>query len=75
MCNVCKTRKKHEYFKTFCPNCNNNMEINHLSYMQPLKNELPSADDVLFVFYDFETSQDMKISETVRVHDPILVCL
>jgi len=43
--------------------------------MQPLKNELPSADDVLFVFYDFETTQDTKISETARVHVPILVCL
>jgi len=31
--------------------------------MQPLKNELPSADAVLFVFYDFETTQDTKINE------------
>jgi len=36
--------------------------------MQPLKNELHSADKVLFVFYDFETTQDTKISETARVH-------
>jgi len=52
-----------------------NMEINHLCYMQPLKNEVPSADNVLFVFYDFETTQDTKISETTKLHDPILVCL
>jgi len=43
--------------------------------MQPLKNEVPSADDVLFVFYDFETSQDTKISETAKLHVPILICL
>ena len=43
--------------------------------MQPLNNELPSADDVLIVFYDFETTQDTKISEAAKLHDPILVCL
>ena len=43
--------------------------------MQPLKNEVPSADNVLFVFYDFETTQDTKISETAKLHEPILVCL
>jgi len=75
VCNVCVTRKNHECFKPFCSNCNKNMEINHLCYMQPLKNVVPSADNVLFVFYDFETTQDTKISETARVHVPILVCL
>ena len=43
--------------------------------MQPLKNELPSADNVLFVFYDIETTQDIKISETAKLHVPLLVCL
>ena len=43
--------------------------------MHPLKNEVPSADNVLFVFYDFETTQDTKISETTKLHEPILVCL
>jgi hypothetical protein len=28
--------------------------------MKPLKNEVPRSDDVLFVFYDFETTQDTK---------------
>jgi len=50
VCNACVTRKNHECFKPFCPNCNKNMEINHLCYMEPLKNEVPSADNVLFVF-------------------------
>jgi len=75
VCNVCVTRKNHECFEPCCVNCNKNMEINHLCYMQPLKNELPSAGKVLFVFYDFETTQDRKISETAKLHVPIPVCL
>jgi len=50
VCKACVTRKNQECFKPYCPKCNKNMEINHLCYMQPLKNELPNADDVLFVF-------------------------
>jgi len=41
--------------------------------MQPLKNELHCADDVLFVFYDFENTQDTKINETAKL--PVLICL
>ena len=43
--------------------------------MHPLTDEVPSADKVLFVFYDFEATQDTKISETAKLHEPILVCL
>ena len=77
VCNVCvtTTTKNHECFKPFCANCKKNMEINHLCYMQPLKNELHSADDVLFVFYDFKTTQDTKVNESATLHVPILVCL
>ena len=41
--------------------------------MQPLKKELPRSDDVLFVFYDFETTQDTKFSKNANEHIPILV--
>ena len=51
------------------------MERNHLCYMQPLKNELRSSDDVLFVFYDFDTTQDTKFNESATLLVPILVCL
>jgi hypothetical protein len=34
--------------------------------MHPLKNLLLRSDDVLFVFYDFETTQDTKVSERVQ---------
>jgi hypothetical protein len=43
--------------------------------MQPLKNELPCSDNVLFVFYDFETTQDTKFSENATEHIPKLVCV
>jgi len=43
--------------------------------MQPLKNESPLSDDVLFVFCDFETTQDTRFSDNATVHIPILVCL
>jgi len=43
--------------------------------MKPLKNELPRSDDALFVFYDFETTQDTKVSDKTNVHIPMLVCL
>jgi hypothetical protein len=42
--------------------------------MKPLSNELPRSDNVLFVFYDFETTQDSKISDSATVHIPNLVC-
>jgi len=43
--------------------------------MKPLVNELPRSDNILFVFYDFETTQDTKISDSATVHIPNLVCL
>ena len=43
--------------------------------MKPLLNDLPRSDNVLFVFYDFETTQDTKISDSATVHIPNLVCL
>ena len=43
--------------------------------MAPLENKLPKSDNVLFVFYDFETTQDTRISDSVTLHVPNLVCL
>ena len=41
--------------------------------MKPLINELPRSDDVLYVFYDFETTQDTNFSDSATVHAPNLV--
>jgi hypothetical protein len=43
--------------------------------MQPLKNELPRSDNILFVFCDFQTKQDTKFSENCTKHTPNLVCV
>jgi ribosomal protein L37E len=47
-----------------------------------LKNRLPLNDNVLYVFYDFETTQDTEIAQdaaaadsATRLHVPNLVCL
>jgi len=43
--------------------------------MKPLVKELPKSDNVLFVFYEFETTQDTKFSDSATEHIPNLVCL
>jgi len=74
-CNTFISDKKHECFKPHCTIGNQNREIGHFCFMQPLKNELPRGYDVLYVFYDFETTQDTKFSENATQHIPILVCI
>jgi len=67
--------REHECFKSFCGNCQKNREYGHLCYMAPLAKKLPKSDNVLFVFYDFETTQDTRISDSATLHVPNLVCL
>jgi hypothetical protein len=43
--------------------------------MQPLKNELPRSDKVLFLFYDFEITQDTKFSENASERISNLLCV
>jgi G:T-mismatch repair DNA endonuclease (very short patch repair protein) len=43
--------------------------------MAPLALEMPSSDKVLYVFYDFETTQDTPFSEAATIHVPNLVCV
>ena len=61
--------------KRWCDNSGVNKEIGHLCFMRPLLNKLFVSDTVLFVFYDFETTQDTKYSDSATVHVPNLVCL
>jgi len=68
-------KKNHEYFKPSCANCRRNVEIGHLCYISPLKHEVPRSDNVLFVFYDFETTQDTKLTESATLHIPNVVCV
>jgi len=43
--------------------------------MGRLKNVLPAGDRVLYLFYDFETTQNTRYSETATLHIPNLLCL
>jgi hypothetical protein len=43
--------------------------------MAPLLPEMPSSDKVLNVFYDFETTQDTKVTQIATLHVPNLVCV
>jgi len=66
---------KHECFKQFCSICQQNREAGHYCYMRPLVNELPRNDNFFFVFSDFETTQDTRLSESSTVQIPNLVCI
>ena len=55
--------------------CQQNREARHFCYMHPLKNELSRSDNVLFAFYNFETTQDTRLTVSTTVHNPNLVCL
>jgi len=77
-CTVCDrfiTLNKHEFFKPYCKNCDQNKEAGRFCYMNSLKNELPRNDEVLFVFYDFKKTQDTKFSDKANVYIPMLVYL
>ena len=50
-------RENHECLKPYCATCKRNVEIGNFCYMPTLKNNVPLNDNVLFVFYDFETTQ------------------
>jgi len=62
-------------FQTVLENCQQNRKIGHLCYMRPLANELPNTYNVLCVFYDLETTQDTKFSDSATEHIPNLECL
>ena len=43
--------------------------------MSPLSDKVPRSDKVLFIFYDFETTQDKKSGDTSFEYVPNLVCV
>jgi hypothetical protein len=67
--------RKYECGKHFYETCKAVKERQHFCYMQPLEKVLPSADGVLYVFYDFETTQNTRYSNTAWLHVPNLVCI
>jgi hypothetical protein len=67
----------HVCYQRFCENCKQDRDVNHMSYMRPLKNALPVAGDkVLYVFYYFETTQNIKCHDNkASLHVPNLLCV
>jgi len=75
-CGWLVTQGNHECNKQFCENCNQNRDVDHLCYMRPLKSALPSAgDNVVYVFYDFETTQNTRHTDKAWLHVPNFVCV
>jgi len=73
-CGAFITKKKHNCNKRYCKNCGENKEIGQLCFVRPLLNKLPVSDRVLFIIYNFETTQDTKYSDSATAHVPNLVC-
>jgi hypothetical protein len=70
------TDANHEYHKQFCEKCKLNRDVDHMCYMRPLRDALPAVGDkVLYVFYDFETTQNTRCSDKATLHIPNLVCV
>jgi hypothetical protein len=70
------TDANHECNKRFCENCKQNRDVNHMCYLRPLRVALPDVGDkVLYVFYDFENTQNTRCSDKATLHIPNLVCV
>jgi hypothetical protein len=65
----------HECYKRYCSHCLKNRELGHSCFMSPVSDRAPRCDKVLFVFYDFETTQNTKCTDTSFEHVPNLVCV
>jgi len=69
------TYENHECNKLFCAICKQNRDVGILCYMRPLMDALPFAGDkLLYVFYDFETTQNMRYLDKATLNVPYLVC-
>jgi hypothetical protein len=51
MCNKFIMDKRHERFKPFCTVHQQNREISHFCFMQPLKNKMPRSDVLCFIIF------------------------
>ena len=59
----------------YCHTCKQNRATGHLCYMRQLKDVLPAnAGNVLYIFYDFQTSQNKTYYDIKKEHVPNLAC-
>lgn len=67
--------RAHESGKRYCDLRNAYRDIDYLRFIQPLKNLLPPNDEVLYVFHEYETTRNMRYSDTAKEHYPNLTCI
>jgi hypothetical protein len=73
-CGAIVTRRNHECNQRYCETCNQKRDVGRLYFIRPLKDVLPNnADSELYVFYDFETTQNKRYSDTAKAHEPKIV--
>ena len=66
-CGALLSGMPHDCSKRYCHTCKQNRATGHLCYMRTLKNALPvNAENVLYIFYDFETTQNKTYSDTAK---------
>jgi hypothetical protein len=65
--------KNHEYNTRFFSHYLKNKELGHRCYISPLADKAPRDERVLFIFYDFATTQNTKCTDTSFEHVPNLM--
>ena len=65
----------HECYKRYCSQYLKKRDLGHRCYISPLSDRASCSDKVLFVFYDFETTQNTKCSDNSFQHVPNLMCV
>ena len=75
-CGALQSGMTYDCSKRYCYTFKQIRATGHLCYMRPLKDVLPGkANNVLYIFYDFETTQIKTYSDTATEHVPNLVCV
>lgn len=67
--------KKHECSKRFCETCKTEQTSRTSLLYATVEERVAPIDRILLVFYDFETTQITRYSDTATVHVPKLVCI
>jgi hypothetical protein len=57
---------KHDCRKKYCANSKEHKDTGHLYFMKKIVDKLHRSDNVLFVFYDFETTQEKKLANALQ---------
>jgi DNA polymerase type B, organellar and viral len=70
--NVQRNNIVHKCDEKFCRICNKIVDRKHFCYIKKYNNSLNKNVNWALIFYDFECTQEKKISDISYVHEPIL---